>query len=391
MGKHGWARNTLERLGLYTLLVVAYTIVSVKLESIGVIPLASRDEDLYIEAGLKYINGTPPIDYNMEHPPLAKYIIGICHSTGLGDLCPRIAVATSVILASKSLSNLGFKKASKWIYLALLDPLLYSLSLHDLLDTYMLPASMLTLYTYTLKTREPLKTILLGASSGIALAMKHPALLIVAPIQALHIRNTKSIKTALLLLTITLAAYTATYIQDARTYGPEAIIKHNIEALEYMKGRHGFSPIILANGILEYILRIELWGKTHIITINITFTNHTLANYTINTTKLEEPELVINYTPWLANLALVTVPAVTIHTLTSKKPEHKNLKELSIITLATHLHLAFGPLWWYYTLPVAAGYILLLAYLEQRDARLYGYIILSQALTWIIYIILNIK
>jgi len=294
-----------------------------------------------------------------------------------------------VILASKSLSNMGFRRASRWIYLALLDPLLYSLSLHDLLDTYMLPATMLTLYIYTLTSREPVKTILLGVSSGIALAMKHPAILLIAPIHILHIKNTRSMKIAVLLVVTTLTIYASTYMQDARIHGPEAIVSHNLETLEYMKNRHGFSPIILANGVLEYILRIELWGKTHIITINITFTNHTMANYTINTTRLEKPELVIEYTPWLANLALITVPAITLYTLTTKKPEHEKLRELAVITLTTHLHLVFGPIWWYYTLPVITGYLLILAYLEKFNSIVYMYLASALTVTWILYIILT--
>jgi predicted membrane-bound dolichyl-phosphate-mannose-protein mannosyltransferase len=61
--------------------------------------VAYRDELIYVECGLKYINGLPPFECNFEHPPFAKYFIGLFSILGIArSIYVDLALASGVLL-----------------------------------------------------------------------------------------------------------------------------------------------------------------------------------------------------------------------------------------------------------------------------------------------------
>ncbi len=372
---------------LYVLYIIIYIIIGLILERNNIKPLSTADENYYKKVGLSYLEGIAPIDMNFEHPPLAKYIIGACYTVGIGELCSHIFVAISIVLISLMFRNINYYKASILILLASFDPLILSLSTHDLLDTYMLFFISLTLYIYTTNISKNLKAILLGMASGLALASKLVAIFVIVPLLLFYIVKERKIKIIFILFMSATIAYTVTYIQDIIIYGPQSIIEHHVKMIEYMGKRHGFSPAIATNGLMKYFLRIELWGKTHIIEINITF-NKTAFNYTASIIKLDKPQLIVEATPWFTNILMVIIPGIIIASCSNK---NKLINFFKYLTLSSYIMFIYGPLWWYYLLPVLFGYIFYFVYIEYIDEKkrdiLINILLLSILITWIIYVI----
>jgi predicted membrane-bound dolichyl-phosphate-mannose-protein mannosyltransferase len=57
------------------------------------------DEEVYIECGLRYISGLSPFECNFEHPPFAKYFIGLFSILGIARfIYVGLAPASGVLL-----------------------------------------------------------------------------------------------------------------------------------------------------------------------------------------------------------------------------------------------------------------------------------------------------
>ena len=367
-----------RRLLVYAAAVAAYAVLGVVLHRLWLMPLYSGDEKLYIEAGRLYLSGTPPIRFNMEHPPLAKYIIGACvDALGLGAsyICPGLftglaaaAIAEAVYLAT------GSWRASVAVLAAqLLDPLYASLASVHLLDPYMLGFTALALLLYVRMLASPGEpgwglAAATGAAAGAALASKMPCLYVLLPL-LLHGLLVRRLRRATVLAAVVASlVYLASYAVDAARLGPGAIVEHHVRMLEYMWMRHSYTPLLALDGLLMYLFKTEAWVYVGSVTIVFNETVTTGGQVLIHPGRiigsLNQHRLYIHTIPWAGSLLYILAPGyAALDALELLRRGRRALEEPWAAVLIAYLGslgvLLHGPLWWYLALPAATGYALL--------------------------------
>ena len=145
------------------------------------------DSDLYAYAGWRYVTGTSPDEINSEHPPLAKYLIGISEVLFNNPNAIGVALAVSSLLILYKLSKrlLGRSLfALVPVYMLSLERIFIASSSTSTLDIYL--AFFLLLSVYLSGDDSDAKLIVGAVALGLASACKLPALL-VAPVVFLPI------------------------------------------------------------------------------------------------------------------------------------------------------------------------------------------------------------
>lgn len=108
------------------------------------LPLSTRtigDDGLYLYEGYQLIRGANPVDYNVEVPPLGKYLIGVSiHLFGNGYIYGLIVTTATIVVYFFLVSALVKNHFLSVIATALLafDPLLMSQFNHTMLDSLQL-------------------------------------------------------------------------------------------------------------------------------------------------------------------------------------------------------------------------------------------------------------
>ncbi|HID40687.1 MAG TPA: hypothetical protein EYP33_00835 [Pyrodictium sp.] len=388
-----------RRLLTYMAITVAYVCVITMLRLYNLVPLHSGDEKYYIEAGLRYISGATPISINMEHPPLAKYIIGICTGTGITYVCPSLSIAGTVAaIAEVILLITGSVYAWLSVLLAVIaDPLFVSLASHNLLDTYMLLFEALAILVYARLLRLGVtkrRLVLLGVCMGAALASKMASLYLLAGIVA-HMVLSRSLAgdvrtrarfVGIIVLAATLV-YTSAYLVDILRGGLGLLVKHHIEMVEYMGDRHSYTMFVAVNGMLSYMFHIEIWRYIGNITIYIT----TLDNTTTGISSVEyhfydKPHPFVKLRPALGNLVL---PLTLVLAAAAPMISDRYRRLVSLLHYASMLMLLHGPIWWYLAQPVMTGHMVLAVYpSERRKLKLMVHVAGSIA-AWMLYLVLR--
>ncbi len=403
------------KLAFFTVLVLATIIISQLFFTVLRIPLpfVSLDENYYIDAGLKYVKGAPPIEENYEHPPLAKYIIGlaclfkICLVTS--SLSVAISVAVAVYIAIRT-SRFGSDSNSAELnplmllvlfYAMFFDPILFSLARHQLLDTYTLLLVSLAIlsYTYVLERMRRTPAIINGAFIGASIASKFSAIYAVMGIlihflarcwrgvgryvkgsQPRWIRLCAGILGALVLSAS--IVYVSTYAMDFAEGGFTLFQKHHEEMLSRMLRVHGFSFPIALNGFLTYFARIEVWKYPYDIYIYVHTAGTVIENWTVKYVPENRVRIILR--PFLGNLVLPLAAILGIMFIFSRDEFEKML---GIIHLSSLLILIHGNLWWYYSIPVLTGYMVLYHWaLKSNQWKRIAIIALGDIAAWIAYI-----
>ena len=333
-------------------------------------PARSRDERIYMDAGRRYIEGKPPISYNMEHPPLAKYIIGCCVKARLEAVCPALATWLSLLLAHLLVRRLtGSRRLAATIYiLMLLDPLFMSLSTHNLLDTYMLLFASTSLYMLARSAEggwEPRSLLAAGLLAGAAVASKLPAVFMLAgpwllAAWRLHKVPRRSEALALALL-LAATVYLASYTGDLLHGGPELVVRHHVEMIRFMSRQHGLNPVLAADGVLSYLASFAVWADVGNVTIVLRSAGN--GTYTVaeaNWSLYLHPHPYIEATYYQKNIAAPVAAAVALALLLSR---WSNLGAVERLILSSHLTslamLLYGPIWWYMAPVLYTGYVVM--------------------------------
>ena len=244
------------------------------------------DEKLYIECGLKLVNGSAPINCNLEHPPLGKYLIGLFFSLHIEWLFNYVFLTLTAISFFLLFSKVSEKAALFTLLFLSTDTLFLNVFKYYLLDPPALGFSALSLYLFALwfyrLERFRTKTFggfsylaASGAAAGASLACKWQTLpvLSIIPLYLLWLLSREAFSKGSntnrkpsfyglglsVFLGVALLAYLSTFVSDALHYGVGSILAHNLRMVSYMGYRHSiFEPIALI-GFIKLVTKAEYW------------------------------------------------------------------------------------------------------------------------------------
>jgi len=110
------------------------------------------DNDLYAYAGWRYVTGASPDDINLEHPPLAKYLIGISEVlfNNPNVIGAAFGVLSLIILYELSKRLLGHSLfALVPVYMLSLERIFIGISSASMLDIYLVLFLLLSIYCFS--------------------------------------------------------------------------------------------------------------------------------------------------------------------------------------------------------------------------------------------------
>jgi predicted membrane-bound dolichyl-phosphate-mannose-protein mannosyltransferase len=178
-------------------------------------PARFTDDMLYAYAGWTYVHGLSPDQLNFEHPPLAKYLIGVSEllfhdPVTLGIIFAAVTLVIVYLISSRLMPRyfvlvpvwfLGFDRL--FIYMS-------ALSLLDIYVTSFVAASVLLFFVFRHSKWLP---IVSGLSIGLAVASKWPAVFVIPALFAYVAleRDMTGLRSLVLSLPIAALAYVSTY------------------------------------------------------------------------------------------------------------------------------------------------------------------------------------
>jgi dolichyl-phosphate-mannose--protein O-mannosyl transferase len=237
------------------------------------------DDKLYALAGWTYIRGSSPDTINFEHPPFAKYLIGLselafANHTVLG-LITSVLTLIVLYLVSKNILHISM--------MAIIPPLLLSLdkmyidfssvSMLDIYATFFSTLSLLLLLSEKKWTMP-----LLGISMGLALSCKWTAVfLLLLPIAYYAFnRKWKALRFYPLCLLVVAVTYTVTYsAYFAAGHSVLDFISLQWKMVEFHQHRHfegGPKPLWI---LMNFLTGVE--GPTRIQTLLLDSVNRTVT------------------------------------------------------------------------------------------------------------------
>ncbi|GEM_PF-932528 len=342
------------------------------------------DEKVYIQCGIKYINGLPPVLCNFEHPPLGKYVIGLFVSVNAGMLLLVLNYFLSLFILYKIIYAITDNRETSLYAMLMIgfDTLFMFTYMHYLLDpiafTFLLMAIYLCIITVkNVKRKSPSKykdTVFLSVFLGLALATKWQTaytllgILIIIFWTYFKYFNLKLSFSKIIKLAIIFAlVYSSTFMMDL-TLGIMEPINHNIMALTYMSYRHGLSPPLAVIGVIKLLSRIEVWRLASFVIMYVTTTSvapNTTSLILLNSTSVEPHARVFMRVgvgvPSVLWPILFPVYLLVIKTRL-ERGRFRELDPLIIITSTSLLNLLNGPLDWYYVYVIPFLYIVAVYY-----------------------------
>jgi hypothetical protein len=331
------------------------------------------DEKVYIECGLRYISGDLPINCNFEHPPLAKYFIGLFSILGIARfIYGGLALASGVLLylLVRDFSGGNWICGVSLFLFFLFDTIVFNTHRFLLLDPVALFFALLSVYLFQRGYYSVSAVV-----AGLAVASKFSVAPIVAGLWLLILVREKRVKECLNYLALAFTTYFSTFIMDLRL-GLDGMIRHHVEMFKYMSWRHGFSPGIVALGFMKLIARVEAWRYSGEFTIFISSSDSMVGLVNETYTPVDKWYLVV-YTGGGSPLWYTLLPSLIYATylvLTSKASKGLNLSVfLSWLSL---LNVLAGQIDWYYVNTLPFLYMTLVILIQQTTPRHYKWILL---------------
>ena len=227
------------------------------------------DAYIYIEAGVAYISGTSPLELNWEHPPLAKYIIGLASLISRSYwayAAPGAAIALLLFLVVCKLGHRLTRNPRLAALLLAADPLYLVYASTPMPDVYAVSlACIAVLLAAGNKMRDALAS---GVAMGLALASKWT----IAPVVVTILYLQRHLKKAVVMLATMTLAYTATYLPA--TTSIHLIAAHQLKMIEFMSSQHlGISCL---DGFLAILGFYTVRIPPHEEPLHMLFKGHTL-------------------------------------------------------------------------------------------------------------------
>ena len=315
----------------------------------------------YIPAGLAYISNASLDTVNWEHPPLAKYILGLWYSV-FGDVFWVSLLFALITLLSFYLIALHVH-GRFWSFILLLilsiDTLFMSVSSSGILDVFSLAFLMLFLLLW-FKFRSRISYVpLAGLFAGLSLACKwssSPVVIIslIAAPWVFRSSNWRRLLTRIFLALIFIViAYTATYIPlILKENGFNKFILLQFKMLNYHSFRHGITFYRVFNGLCKVFLRFNIF-KYMTMGHYVFYKTTVNGTVTLLTKHIGEVSFkgykvyVFLGVPGLSSILFFPALAFNIWLLFKGRIKDVQNKLLILYALASTINLFPGPLDWY--------------------------------------------
>jgi predicted membrane-bound dolichyl-phosphate-mannose-protein mannosyltransferase len=219
--------------------------------------VAYGDAGYYISAGTAYVHGALPDSANPEHPPLAKYIIGL-FNVYLGPpyysslLFGFLGVVVAFLISRKLTANGGWTAATVW--LLSFDFVNISTSIYPVLDGFMVFFALLAIYFFMI-AKKNCHYCLAGISLGAAVACKWTALFFAAPAVAVMFAERKYLQTSGAVLSAT-ATYLLSYSRLIFAEGFGAFLRLQFWMMQFMISGHSpsSSALVVVHRFLDPLI-----------------------------------------------------------------------------------------------------------------------------------------
>lgn len=235
------------------------------------------DAELYAISGWSYIHGSSPHLINPEHPPLAKYFIGLSEIifTNPCTMSLIFSILTIVIVYLISREIFGYSLFSLIPpFMLAFDKLFYEFSIISMLDIYVTFFVALSTFFFIKGLKNPKFFILSSIIFGLSMATKwiaiflFPAFLIVL----ILMRNWNNLKLFLASLPLAIIAYISTYAMffvNGNSIDDFINLQKAMLNYQLFLRQHSYTPPLR---ILQ-ILTTGISGQSIIYHYNINLTN----------------------------------------------------------------------------------------------------------------------
>lgn len=233
------------------------------------------DAELYAISGWSYIHGLSPNMINPEHPPLAKYFIGLSEIifTNPSTMSFIFSILTIIIVYLISREILGDSLfALIPPFMLVFDKLFYEFSLISMLDIYVTFFVALSTFFFIKGLMNSKFFILSSITFGLAMATKWIAIFLLPSFLIMLIIMRKNLKWFLASLPLAIIAYISTYaifFINGNSFIDFIELQRAMLNYQLFLRQHSYTPPLR---ILQ-ILTTGISGQSIIYHYNINFTN----------------------------------------------------------------------------------------------------------------------
>jgi 4-amino-4-deoxy-L-arabinose transferase-like glycosyltransferase len=320
------------------------------------------DDKIYTLAGWLYINGESPDVFNFEHPPLAKYLIGVSELLFNNQAALSLAVSVSTLIFVYLIFRgavTTFPFALLPVFILSLDRMYISFSSTSMLDIYATLFVVLSAYLLVNVKRKG-APVLLYAAVGLALSCKWITafLLVLLPLYYVIKKDSNQLKCYPLGLALTALTYTLSYTSfflAGNTLQEFFSLQFNIFTYhQQMRLKMGMPPPLWI--LLNFLTGIE--GPTQIQTLFLNTNELTI------TTALPESGLaLINaYNPLTWPISFSATILAAYYSL----KENRQIVAIPLAFLILLASVSYGKTFIWYLLPVLPFAFISLAYVTDR-------------------------
>jgi 4-amino-4-deoxy-L-arabinose transferase-like glycosyltransferase len=322
-------------------------------------PTTLTDDMLYAYAGWTYVHGLSPDNVNFEHPPLAKYLIGVSEllfhdPVTLGIVFAAVTLVIVYLIASRLMPPY-FALVPVWFLgFDRLFILTSAISLLDIYVTFFVAASVLLFLVFRHSKWLP---IVSGVSIGLAVAAKWPAIFVVPALFAYVAleKDKAGLRSLLLSLPIAALAYVSTYgvffLQGHSLLDFIALQLRMLNYQSYMRFGRGSPPHFWL--LFNFITGIEGPGTNTLVVIDT-------ARRTINTIGVQTGfSLLVTFNPftWTAS-----VPATLGAVFYGWKQNQRPVILQALLFWSLVLLTSYGLVFYWYILPALPFAFIALSY-----------------------------
>ncbi|MEM3678020.1 MAG: glycosyltransferase family 39 protein [Candidatus Bathyarchaeia archaeon] len=348
------------------------------------------DDELYALAGWLYIHGGNPIDMNFEHPPLAKYFIGLSELLFGNPTAMGVVFSTATLLVLYAASRRVLRRFPFTVLPALilgLDKLYAEFSCASMLEVYVVFFTILTVLLL-LASRDDLRLLPLAyLALGLALSCKWTAFFLVPGILISHALNRewRHLKYYPLGLLVALGAYMCSYaVFFAYGNGLTEFMEVQLRMIrfqEFMRLQRGTPPPFWI--LLNFVGGVE--GPAEHRTVTLTW-NNTL----VYGAPLYGLSMIREWNPLTWPISFSASILCLLRFFASKKTRGEILFPVSF--LASLLMTSYGQVFIWYILPaLPLGFLALSSFLEGEYEKLQSRRAAKMILTLYIALILTFR
>lgn len=329
--------------------LITFVLVLVATRSLG---FDYGDEEYYIASGSQYVKCLPPLLSNPEHPPLAKYLIGLSSLVN-PHIVPGVAGFLSVLFAFFTVLRVRGD-----VFVSVLASFVLTLEVafvktfnYALLDGVAVAFASVATYASLFSRSRFISGVLWGASLASKLSTAYPFLgLAVFRLMRRRFRD------VFVEVSLAAAVYVASFLGDliCPSGGVNKFVRHLVFVPSYTMSVHSLTVHKLIHGLLVALLKMDIWRYNR--PINITLTPGTEYNVSLT---IAPVGVGVEVYPWLSGFLLPASAALMSYAVLRFREFSEEVRAITVLTVLSYVNVLHGPIFWYLTLPTY--YLALLA------------------------------